>query len=452
LIVGFLSLVAIGRVLGPADLGLWRTVTTIQALVVVVGDLGLTALGTREIAHRPALLPYWLGPLTALRVFGTSLVALMTLAIVAATSTLGNVEALLAVSLTGAVAGAVGAPFALQARERFTGLVAARLVGYVPPAIIGILLALAGADLIYVCAAWTVASIAQGGITAWLARRGSTGADPTVVPPRLRTILRRAMPFLVATLAIQIVLGFDGLILFATQGATTAGVYAAAYGLVAYAMLLGGALMTAAFPRLSRHRDQVDAGRFVRDLVSLLGAIGNAIGFVGIVLAPEIIAEIFGAGYGQPWLVVSLLFAVPLLGFFNLGLGQSLQALGREHAVMTIAIAAAAVNIAGNVILVPSAGMLGAAVAAVITEVATALLYGREASRSLGMVPVWEYLCTAPAAIAASAVAIALLLTLHLPAIVVAGVVVLVYAVLLIVVPSGARTSLSQIIGKGRLT
>jgi hypothetical protein len=34
----------------------------------------------------------------------------------------------------------------------------------------------------------------------------------------------------------------------------------------------------------------------------------------------------------------------------------------------------------------------------------------------------------------------------------VAGVVVLVYAVLLIVVPSGARTSLSQIIGKGRLT
>ena len=149
------------------------------------------------------------------------------------------------------------------------------------------------------------------------------------------------------------------------HGFQPVGGYNAAFRLVEALRLLPAAVMAVTFPLLVQARD----ADLVRRIGGRLAMAGAALALLCAAGAPLIIPLVYGARYAYAvpaFAVLSL--ALPLF-FLNYALTH--QVIGwdghREYlAIVTLALAG---NIAANVMLVPERGIVGAAIATLITEV-----------------------------------------------------------------------------------
>jgi O-antigen/teichoic acid export membrane protein len=149
------------------------------------------------------------------------------------------------------------------------------------------------------------------------------------------------------------------------HGFQPVGGYNAAFRLVEALRLLPAAVMAVTFPLLVQSRDI----NLVRRIGLMLAIAGGALALVCAAGAPAIMPLVYGVQYAYAvpaFAVLSL--ALPLF-FLNYALTH--QVIGwdghREYlAIVTMALGG---NIAANILLVPGRGLVGAAIATVITEV-----------------------------------------------------------------------------------
>jgi O-antigen/teichoic acid export membrane protein len=118
-----------------------------------------------------------------------------------------------------------------------------------------------------------------------------------------------------------------------------------------------------------------------------------------MVTAEPLLAALFGQVYADNWALLVVLMFVPLLGFLNMTLGQSMAAAGEQRAVFLTAVSAAGANVSLNLLGIPILGIMGAAIVASVTEVVTLGLYSRVAARLRLSVPLGDYLGSLPAAV-----------------------------------------------------
>jgi O-antigen/teichoic acid export membrane protein len=193
--------------------------------------------------------------------------------------------------------------------------------------------------------------------------------------PQLRATYLESLPLAVAGVASLLMFRIDVLLLQWLRGADTVAVYTAAYRPFEATLLVSVAVMATAFPQLVRLSH--DAPRF-RDLalraalVLLLLAAG--VGIAGWIAGPPLLELAFGAGYAAAGdLLRILILAVPSI-YLNALLTQSLIALGRAWWTTAAMVGALAANVVFNLVLIPSLGASGAAIATVIAESALTLL------------------------------------------------------------------------------
>jgi O-antigen/teichoic acid export membrane protein len=143
-----------------------------------------------------------------------------------------------------------------------------------------------------------------------------------------------------------------------------------------------------------------------------------------MLVADQLAVALFGEAFSASGLMLVILMTLPLIGFLNMTLGQGLTARGLAGRVAVVAIAAAAINVALNLILVPAFGGVGAAVAVTVTEVCTAVPYLWMLWRSDRIFPVPAYLACVPATLvmAACIIIIRASTSVPLPVVVVAGI------------------------------
>ena len=148
------------------------------------------------------------------------------------------------------------------------------------------------------------------------------------------------------------------------HGFQPVGGYNAAFRLVEGLRLLPAAVMAVTFPLLVQTRD-----------TELVRKIGGGLGLAGLVLAamcaaaaPLIIPFIYGEfyAYAAPAFAV-LSLALPLF-FLNYALTHQVIGWDGQRAYLAIVVLALIGNIAANLLLVPSRGIVGAAIATVLTE------------------------------------------------------------------------------------
>jgi O-antigen/teichoic acid export membrane protein len=144
------------------------------------------------------------------------------------------------------------------------------------------------------------------------------------------------------------------------------GLYAAAVSVVAPLRLIPGALGTALLPRLAG-ANEADAAEFtasvVRPSLLLMLFAGLALGLVGAVAIPLL----FGRAYAPavaPFLV--LLPGVTAVTVSRV-LARYFASIGRQRPLVVLDTAVLGVNVALNLALIPRAGILGAALASLIS-------------------------------------------------------------------------------------
>ncbi len=152
------------------------------------------------------------------------------------------------------------------------------------------------------------------------------------------------------------------------HGLETVGVYNAAFRIVEALRLFPAAVLAVAFPALCNAADLTSLKRVTSALVA-----GGVVLAAAIYLAAPFALElVYGLRFVEAAPAMRVLaLALPLF-FANYALTHQVIAWDGQRSYLAIASAALVTNLAGNSILIPNGGMVGAAISTLVTEIVVA--------------------------------------------------------------------------------
>jgi O-antigen/teichoic acid export membrane protein len=266
------------------------------------------------------------------------------------------------------------------------------------------------------------------------------------------------IPLLVLTICNTIYGTIDIPLIRALAGAEEVGIYALAYRWVGIPIFITTAVVTVFFPQFSAAAHGPDFAERVNRSVKLVAWVSVPAALGLAVLSDEIIGLLYDPEYaGAAILMTVLAFHIPLAGIDTV-LASALIASDRTNRYLVVAATAAVLNPLACVVLIPitderyGRGALGAAIAAVVTELVVML--GAFRLRSPGVVDAPTAWNLARTVAAGGVMSLAVLATQGLPIVVpvVVGVVTYAAAAMALKVVSAAelRTLGRQLIASRR--
>jgi O-antigen/teichoic acid export membrane protein len=384
-----LSLAAVPLVirhLGPVDYGRFATVTAIIFIVAGFTEAGLTSLGVREYSNLSApegvrLLRNLIG----LRLTTTAVGVLVTMAVFLAVG-------LPAVVVLGVAVAGVGLMVRLVA-DNYTiplnvglrlGWVAVTGIGYQFTLCAGyVILVLAGAGVLPLLAVVIAASAVQLlGLAALV--RHEVSAVPAFDLLVWRRLLRETLPFAAAA-AVGVIYFRETLVLMSVlSGARETGFYSAAFKIVEVLTTVPWILASSGLPILARAaRDDSErlayAVQRLFEVGLILGVWMSASTIVGARLGIDVVAGAkFHPSIGVleiQALAIVTSFVAAILGYALLSLRQYRQLLLANALAVTIVTVLA-------LVLIPTYGARGAAIAPTVGEASLGLAYAVSLARS----------------------------------------------------------------------
>jgi O-antigen/teichoic acid export membrane protein len=374
------------RHLGIEGFGRYVTVTSLVALVGGVTEAGVLVHGIREFVSsagqdRRRLIGNLLAMRLTLAALGVVLAFCFAVAV-------GYREVLVLGTLVagGALLLQVAADVlsvSLQAQLALGRVTAVELVRRLLTLALVAALALAGAGLLALIAASAVAAAGALALIAWMVRSQLT-LRPIFDLARWRRLLAE-MSLLALALSIASVYLYVTVIVMSTIASPTqTGLFATSFRFVQAGLAIPGLLLTAVFPLMARagadkRNEPGEALGKVLAVALIFGAWMALASSLGAGFVIEAIAGGRGRGSVPVLRIQALMFLVSFLFTAN---ALHLVSIRRYRPLLVASSAALALNVLLALLLVPSLGAEGGAIADVVTEAAAALALSALVARS----------------------------------------------------------------------
>ena len=394
-LAGLAVTLVVSRTLGPVGLGQWRFAVATSAYLLVVSDAGLSLFAIREIARNATAAGRLVVPVIVVQAVAATGLWAIVIACLLLTGLDDSVVLLTAlVCLVGSV-NALSVGFVFRGLERMATLARVTTATQLAGNAIGVAAVVLTRNLVWLA----VAQIAAGLGADVLLYRGVKHIYPiSRTRPTLTAgvaLLRHGAPFLVFALASQLIFNADAILIQIFRGANDLGLYTAGYSLAGQLLLLTAPLTSAAYPRLAAIGE---AGS-----VALTAAISGLLGFLvqpvvvcGAIVADQIVELLYGPSFARSGTILAITLALPAIGAYNSVLALTLSARDAQRVVMRATLTTAAVSVVANVVLLPTIGIIGSAVAVVVAEVVTATLLTRAGFGVFGMAPLRAFASNFP--------------------------------------------------------
>jgi O-antigen/teichoic acid export membrane protein len=371
LAVGVLVTALVVRTLGAAGYGQWSTIFIILSLIGYLANFGMEGVAVREAARDPEREYEWIGAVMLLRLLALTPVMLLSLA---ALLLLHRSHQMLIAGLILIVAMPFGGVGALQLifQLRVNNLVP-MIVLTLRSVLWGIAVAIIywrGAGMVELAIAMAITN-SIGSVVQAVAALRLTDRWPRPSRAQLVPLVRAGLPVGIAGVLIISYARIDQVIVFGMLGSRAAGLYGAVYNVLDQSHFVPISILTTLAPVIAAswpadRARLLRTARFTAELMAV-GSLG-ALAFASVAATP-VVRLIFGAKF------VSAAPALPVLGgafvFICFGYlnGNLLVVLGLQREFMWISLIALVVNVAGNLILIPIMGFMGAAWMTLATEV-----------------------------------------------------------------------------------
>lgn len=365
----FFFVLVVARRLGPASFGVYTLILALTEIIAVVSGNGFGDYLTREVA-RDERAGWGAGAqLTGLRIaYGIPLTA-------AGLAVLWLLGYLRIVLLATAAMSLTLAPRAIL--DSVQGLLrgAGRNRGYLAVDLSSGLVLFAGAGLL----------LAQGGrlrvvlLTEALASCAA-GAAALVLAARHRpretlwrgwsALIRGSAVFNMYPLVINLYDRVDILLLSKLAGDYATGVYGAAYRPLNVLQLLPYGVLYSLLPALAREERPAEERDRLGKAMGLLLCAALLIVLATTAFADALVPLLFGSRYRAAAGALKILVWAVILRYLNYALNTRLLVAGRERLLLATALVCLAVNVAGNVLLIPRFSWRAAAAVTIATELA----------------------------------------------------------------------------------
>jgi O-antigen/teichoic acid export membrane protein len=387
--LGIATLLVISRLLGPTALGEWRFAVAVTGYLLIVSDAGLSAFAVREIARERTLTPRLGWPVVVVQAAVAGVLYALLIAGLLLSGMSGRAFAVVALLGLSAFVHALGIGHVFQAYERMSTIALVSVVGTVTATSVGLAALAVTKQLVWIAAVPVAVGIVANLVLLRLGRRAFELPFTLPTADAALALLRSGAPFLVAGIATQLIFSADAILIEIFRGVHELGIYAAGYAIPAQLLILTGPLMAAVYPRLASYGTAGSA--------TLTAAIAGVLGFFvlplalgGAAVSGQLVRFLYGSQFHRSGLVLAIAMSLPALGALNSVLGQALAARNRQQTVMRVALLTAAFNVAANLALLPTIGIVGAAVAVAASELLTAVSF-TVADRGLAVAAAREF-------------------------------------------------------------
>ncbi len=189
--------------------------------------------------------------------------------------------------------------------------------------------------------------------------------------------LRKAVPYAITEIMLRISTRIDVVFLGFILGAAAAGVYNAAYRLVFFLIMISYFIGLALFPLASRlyANSRKELEMLYHKSLCLIVLVGLPAASGVWLVAPDIINLIFGEDFAESALVLRYLAWLVFLAFIKSIMEVFLTSCDRQTERARSQWRATMVNVFGNVLLIPTIGIMGAAIATLISETLLVILF-----------------------------------------------------------------------------
>lgn len=370
--VGFFIALIIARYLGPENYGYYAFAISFVTLFQVIVDFGLRPLLVREIARDTKLAGKYIGNFLTLKIllsgafigavaiglwlYGAE-VNLFYLTLIAGIH-------ILFISVTDLLRGV------FQAFEKMKFETIVRVVTKFS--------VLALTVIVVVLGLWTtsimwalVAGTAVGTILSlWICQKYFVKLKLQFDKAFLKVALKQSVLFAITNIFIAIYFKIDTVMLESMKGALEVGYYNTAYELVFAFMFIPSVASGAIYPVISRfyQEDKKKIGALLGRLIKYYTIVSVALVVFLALLGAPLIRLFFGAEYEPSIPLFQTLTFVLVFVFANFLVGTILNASNKQHVSTIAAGICAAVNVGINLMLIPTYGAVGAAIATIITE------------------------------------------------------------------------------------
>jgi O-antigen/teichoic acid export membrane protein len=408
LALGVVATVVLVRALGADGFGQWATITALVSITTLAGDFGIQSIAVRNAVADPDQESNWMGALLSLRV---ALAVPLSIASAGAVLLLATGPEMRLAGLILAAGVLLGAPSAadavFQLRVRNDVTVAVMTVNSVLWTAAVVVIWQADGGMVPLAAALVATNLVTAAILVALATRAVPLRFDSL-RQRWGELLRLGTPIGIAGILTLAYARIDQILVFELAGDRAAGLYGAAYRVLDSLGVVPLSVMTTLFPLIAAAHpvDMTRVRRLVQRAVDYLSMVSLPVLAFTLVASEEIARFLFGAQLADAGQVLPILMAAYIAICFGYIAGNLMVVLGLQRAFVRYALIGLVVNVALNLILVPSYGFVAAAWVTLVTEVLVNALAGRVVLRELELRPEAGTVLRVVAAVAVTAAVI----------------------------------------------
>ena len=378
--VGMLVALWVARYLGPTQFGGLNYALAFAALFSAFANLGLDSIVIRNIVREPACADETLGTAFALKLFGGFVtLALSALAIHLARPAGDPARALVVIIAAGNIFQAfdtIDFWFQSQVRSKFT--VSARNAAFLLVSLVKIALILAKAPLLaFVWAAAGEIVLGAYGLIVAYRLAGHTLNGWRFALPRARELLGQSWPLFLSAAFVTLYIRIDQVMIGQMLGDRDVGIYSAAARLTEAWYFIPLAITSSVFPAVVSAKQQGEARYYQRleQLFLLMVWLAVAVAIPTMLLARPLVRILFGEEYRGAATVLAIQCWSGLFIFSGLVSNQWYLLENLNHYTLYRHILGAALNVGLNLLLIPRAGIKGAAIATLATQFLSSYLF-----------------------------------------------------------------------------
>jgi O-antigen/teichoic acid export membrane protein len=378
-LIGFAATIYIAHVLAVEGFGLINYGLAFISYALLFANPGLTIIGAREVAKAPqdrSFIEETLGLriILAIAIFVVFFVGTILIPGGVTTKKIILIYALALFPF------AVLLEFVFQGREEMGYVGAGRVIQYGVYLAILLLFLKHSSDILVVPIAFAVSYVLSTVflIMAYIKKYKKLGLRFSI--PRWRAILSLSIPVGIAVILNQVTISLPPIVLGIFKTSYEVGIFSAGYKIVFMLLIIERVFYYVFFPILSRQheKDPAKLASSFNFLTRFLFALTIPITAGGLILAPGIIAIIYGQPFQEAIGVLRILLLYFMIVPINTIFGYGLIAIDRERRFFRIITVTALINAVLIVVLGLRFGFHGAALALLISESISIILMNRE--------------------------------------------------------------------------
>lgn len=378
--VGLFVGVWIARYLGPEQFGLLSFALAFTGLFGAIATLGLQGIVVRDIVRDPQSARLTLGTAALLQLIGGFVSFLLILAAIAYVrpddALARSVVAILGSMMLFKASEIVVYWFESQVHSKYVVWVQNSV--FLVFAMIKVIMILQHATLMaFVWAMLAEMAIGSLVLLAVLSMHGPPLGQLRASFSRAIPLIQDSWPLIMTSISIMVYMKIDQIMLGQMIGDDAVGVYSAAVRISEVWYFIPVAVVASVFPAILEAKKRSETQYYARlqQLYDLMVVLSVVVALPMTFLAPPLMGMLFGEAYSAGGPVLAIHIWASVFIFLGVASGkwfliENLQVLGLQRAVV-----GATVNVVLNLLLIPLHGVIGAAIATVVSQAIAAWLF-----------------------------------------------------------------------------